>query len=228
MIRVLILYYLSIKPTHGYEIQKFIQVNHLNQWTKIQSGSIYYALNKLEEQKLIELESEAGGGQKAKKTYRITEDGRSKLRQLVEKELDKDISTIGSDKFIVYPILNGLDEKVIAAKINDHIKNLSAKKSYLETWKDAKVSDNSLKVEALSFEMMISNVNYQILWHEALLEELPECMKKSDEISELIRSVDFSELEPTERPVTNKSDTSLEGALKNFTKNNFTKKNFKR
>ncbi len=48
MIKVLILYYLSIKPTHGYEIQKFIQVNHMDEWTKIQSGSIYYAINKLE------------------------------------------------------------------------------------------------------------------------------------------------------------------------------------
>lgn len=221
MIRVLILYYLSIKPTHGYEIQKFIQINHLDQWTKIQSGSIYYALNKLEEQNLIELESEAAGGQKAKKTYRITEDGRAKLTQLVQKELDKDISVIGSDKFIVYPILNGLDKEIVAQKINEHIKKLIAKKNYLESWRDAKVNESSLKVETLSFEMMISNVSYQIQWHEALAEELIECMKKSTEISELIRNVDFSELESIERPIVNRvnsSKTSLNDDLKNFTK----------
>ncbi|WP_235689849.1 PadR family transcriptional regulator [Clostridioides difficile] len=48
MIRTLILYYLNIKPTHGYEIQKFLQVSGADRWTKIQSGSIYYALAKLE------------------------------------------------------------------------------------------------------------------------------------------------------------------------------------
>ncbi len=34
MIRTLILYYLNIKPTHGYEIQKFLQVSGADRWTK--------------------------------------------------------------------------------------------------------------------------------------------------------------------------------------------------
>ena len=39
MVRILILYYLNIKTTHGYEIQKFIQETGLEQWTQIKSGS---------------------------------------------------------------------------------------------------------------------------------------------------------------------------------------------
>lgn len=221
MIRVLILYYLSIKATHGYEIQKFIQINHLDKWTKIQSGSIYYAISKLENEKLIEIVGEIPSGKKAKKTYQITETGIIKLKELLEKELDNDISIIGSDKFIIYPILNGLDEETIIKRVNEHILKLESKKIYLKSWEKAKSNTNSLKVEVLSFEMMISNINYQILWHEALLEELSDCMLKSKEIYNLIKTVDFSEFEAREQALienSSKSNDSLEDQLKKFTK----------
>lgn len=221
MIRVLILYYLSIKSTHGYEIQKFIQVNHLDRWTKIQSGSIYYAIGKLEKEGLIALESESGSGPKAKKTYQITSVGKNTLRELVQKELDQDISIIGSDKFIIYPILNELEESAITAQVNTHIAKLKSKRIYLQTWQKAKLNEDSLKVEALSFQMMISNIDYQIMWHEVLLEELPQCKKKSLEIYNLIKMIDFSELEALELPKVNldkTSKTSLESELKQFTK----------
>jgi len=219
MIRVLILYYLSIKATHGYEIQKFIQINHLDKWTKIQSGSIYYAISKLEKQGLIELLEEVGTGQKAKKVYQITENGRVKLIDLVQKELENDISVIGSDKFIIYPILNGLDEEVIISTVNDHLQRLHSKKDYMQSWKKAKITSSSLKVEAISFDMMIGNISNQILWHEALLEQLPECMKRSREIFDLIKRVDFSDLEASELPPTNGiSKGTLLDDLENFTK----------
>lgn len=220
MIRVLILYYLSIKSTHGYEIQKFIQVNHLDRWTKIQSGSIYYAIGKLEKEGLIALESESGSGPKAKKTYRITSEGKTTLHKLVQKELDQDISIVGSDKFIIYPILNELEESVIIDQVNTHIEKLKSKKIYLQTWQRAKLNEDSLKVEAISFQMMISNIDYQIMWHEALLEELPQCKKKSREIYDLIRKIDFSEIEALAWPkgiLDKASKTSLESELKQFT-----------
>lgn len=220
MIKVLILYYLSIKSTHGYEIQKFIQVNHLDRWTKIQSGSIYYALARLSEQGLIELTSKSGASSKARKTYKITVEGRVKLKKLVEKELESHISSIGSDKFIVYPILDGLDKEIIIKKLNEHVNKLLEKKKYLETWQKAKISKSSLKVEKISFEMMINDVEYQIKWHNALLEELDDCIERSKDITELIRKIDFSELEISENPIINRDeddDTSLEDYIKKFT-----------
>ena len=72
MIRALILYYLSIKPTHGYEIQKFIQLLGTDQWMKIQSGSIYYALTKLEKEKCIDVLREERTGSRVRKIYKIT------------------------------------------------------------------------------------------------------------------------------------------------------------
>ena len=40
---------------HGYEIQRLIQASRMDIWTNILSGSIYYALNKMESDGLIPL-----------------------------------------------------------------------------------------------------------------------------------------------------------------------------
>jgi DNA-binding PadR family transcriptional regulator len=214
IIKALILYYLSIKPTHGYEIQKFIQINHMDRWTKIQSGSIYYAINKLEKQGFIVLKEEIGSGSKARKIYKITDKGRIELKELVKKELDNELYTIGSDKFIIYPLLNKLDKQILISQINNHINKLKDKMAYLEKWQSIKVNDDCLDIERISFEMMIKNVEYQIMWHNALIEEMDKCIKASCEISDLIANFDFTNAEPIEAS-TNDSIESLKQEILN-------------
>ncbi|MCY6372633.1 PadR family transcriptional regulator [Clostridium ganghwense] len=195
MIKAFILYYLSIKPTHGYEIQKFIQGNHMDSWTKIQSGSIYYALGKLEKQGLIELLKKEEVKAKGRKVYKITDKGKQELEECLKEELDKKIYDIGSDKFIIHPILNGIEKKEIIAHVEKHIKLLKEKKKETEKWQNIKVNKDTLKVEVVCFEMMISSLDYQIKWHEALLEEMDFCMDLSKQISDFIKAVDFSKVE---------------------------------
>lgn len=195
MIKAFILYYLSIKPTHGYEIQKYIQVNHMDSWTKIQSGSIYYALSKLEKEGLIELYIEESNGAKVKKIYKITDLGLHSLQECFKEELSKEIYDIGSDKFILYPILNSIKKEALVEEINKHLELLHSKKSYTEKWQKIKISKHSLKVEAICFEMMISSLAYQIKWHETLLEEIDSCIDLSKQISDFIKEVDFSTVE---------------------------------
>lgn len=198
IIKVLILYYLSIKSTHGYEIQKFIQTNHMDKWTKIQSGSIYYALNKLEKEGLIVLAEEIGSGSKARKIYKITDNGRHKLKELVKNEIANELFPSGSDKFIIYPLLNALDKQNIISLVNDHISGLRDKMAYLKKWQKIKVNKQSLTVERISFEIMITNLEYQIKWHEALINEMDKCIAASNEISNLISNFDFSNAETIE------------------------------
>ncbi len=195
MIKVLILYYLSLKPTHGYEIQKFIQVNHMDSWTKIQSGSIYYALAKLEKEGLITLAAETCVGAKLRKIYAITETGRQELKTMVREELNRPICDTGSDKFILYPLLAVSGEDEIRQMVQVHIHNLEQKKEDLLKWQSIKVNDQTLEVEKLSFEMMISSLEYQIRWHQALLKQLERCMADSADVAEVIRAYDFSNSE---------------------------------
>lgn len=193
IIKTLILYYLSIKSTHGYEIQKFIQTNHMDKWTKIQSGSIYYALSKLEKEGLIVLLKEVGSGSKARKVYSITEAGKMELKKLVKQELNHEISEVGSDKFIVFPLLNVLDKNEMIIELKGHIKKLNAQKNYLEKWQDIKINEHTLNIEKIAFEMMLSNIQYQIKWHNALINDMEECINASKKVTKLISEFDFSE-----------------------------------
>lgn len=198
MVKALILYYLSIKPTHGYEIQKFIQLNHMDSWTQIRSGSIYYALSKLERKGSIQLFREESIGAKTRKVYKITEKGQKELQNCLEKELNREIYNIGSDKFIIYPILNGIKKEAIIENVKNHIEALEAKKKDIIKWKKIKVNNQALKIESISFEMMLSSLDYQIKWHKALLEEIDYCISISNQMSNFIRHVDFTSLEDSE------------------------------
>ena len=193
MIRALILYFLSIKPTHGYEIQKYVQLNQMNDWTKIQSGSIYYALSKLEKEELIQLERKENVGKKVKKIYSITEKGKNELKEILIEQISKPIYNIKSDKFVAYPFVKGIEKKLLLEIIEKHIEELEQKKKEIENWQDIKMKDSTLRIEKISFEMMISSIVYQIKWHEALILEIDEYIKQSNRVGEFIRSVDFSE-----------------------------------
>ncbi|MGL4344967.1 MAG: PadR family transcriptional regulator [Cellulosilyticaceae bacterium] len=213
MIKAFILYYFSLKPTHGYEIQKFIQLNNMDKWTKIQVGSIYYAINKLEKEGLIALVREEFVGAKSRKIYTITELGRKELNQLLELELDQEIYQIGSDKFTIYPVLNSLSEDTIKEHVEKHILQLQEKLDEIKKWQGIKLGEESLKVDQIYFEMVISNLQYQILWHEALLEELDACKAYSETVSRTIERVDFSTIKDMKAFIEEQKKPSIE-ALK--------------
>ncbi len=198
MIRVLILYYLNIKATHGYEIQKFIKYTQLDSWTRIQSGSIYYALDKLEKDGMISLLREESIGSKVRKIFKITEEGKKELERCIIEELQKEIYDVGSDKFILYPFFGSADKDQMAKTVNMHVKALNEKKDYFKKWQKIKIQENSLKVEALSFEMIISSLDYQIRWHTALLQELDQCLSLGKKTEDFIRKVDFSTVDEYE------------------------------
>ena len=164
----------------------------MDRWTKIQSGSIYYALSKLEKEGLIKLTEEISIGGKVRKVYSITERGTSELKELVKQELSNPINEVGSDKFIIFPLLNTLNKDEISAHLQEHIQKLNSQKIYFEKWQNIKINEQTLSVEKISFEMMISNIDYQIKWHTALIQDIEACISMSDKISDLISVFDFS------------------------------------
>lgn len=219
MIKTLILYYLSIKPTHGYEIQKYIQINEMDEWTKIQSGSIYYALGKLEKDELIQLKREENIGAKVRKIYCITDKGRDALRKSLIEEFSRPIYNIGSDKFVTYPFIDGIDKELLLETVKEHILELEHKKRETMKWQEIKISDESLGIEKVSFEMMISMLDYQIKWHKALISEIDICIQKSIEVRDIIENVDFSEVKNF-KEIYYKSNQIDVGKIKNEIINN--------
>lgn len=195
MIRGLILYYLNIKATHGYEIQRFIQLSGLDQWAKIQSGSIYYALTKLEKEKNITVVREERTGSRVRKIYGITEQGKQTLKEEMKDALAAPIAETGSLKFITEPILSTLEPDQMRQILKEHIAKLKEKKQLWEVWSLAKAGEAGNKLTKLSFDITISALNNQIAWHQELLDNLSEYVAESNQMQTVIKMFEADSLE---------------------------------
>lgn len=190
MIRGIILYYLNIKPTHGYEIQQFIQLSGMDQWTKIQSGSIYYALAKLEKEKNIAVLREERTGSRVRKIYQITSEGKKTLYTEMKEELKAPLFQVGSPKFITSPILCTLEKSDIEKSITSHIQELQNSLSYWKMWSVKKNDTDKYDLTKLSFQMAIDSLNQQIAWHTELLNHIDYYTEQASMLSHMIRSFD--------------------------------------
>lgn len=212
MISAFILYYLNLKPTHGYEIQKFLQVSNVDQWAKIQSGSIYYALTKLEKEKYIQVLREERTGSRVRKIYAITDSGKEELHRSMAEEMDRPISNAGSIKFFTDPMLSTLSREELTIIIKKHIDKLKEQKTYWEQWHDIKVDDEAPALNRLSFRMTIDNLDYQIRWHEELLANLDYYIEASKGTEQIIKTIDFDQME--EKSTSSEEEQRLQYALK--------------
>ncbi|MCB2296236.1 PadR family transcriptional regulator [Clostridium tagluense] len=193
MVKALILYYLNIKETHGYEIQKFLQLNGMDTWANIKAGSIYYALSKMEKNGEIDLVREETKVSRVRKIYRITEKGRKELKVTLEKELDKPLLPVNVEKFILPITINRLNKEKSISILNNHIKGLNEALDYWKHWKKIKTSGACLEIERIAFEMTIANFEYAISWHKALIKEYDIIKNVSQQQEQIIATFNFGE-----------------------------------
>lgn len=182
-----------MKPTHGYEIQKFLQVSGIDNWAKIQSGSIYYALTKLEKDDCVEVLREEKNGARIRKIYAITDRGKQELKEDLQQELLTPIVPIGSDKFFLNNILDELPKDTIITTLKQHLLDLSKQQEYWIKWRKTKVEqENTPGAEKIAFDMTIDSLKYQIMWHEEILNNMDQYMTLGRETRRIIQSIDFS------------------------------------
>jgi DNA-binding PadR family transcriptional regulator len=82
-VRLVILGLLRERPLYGYEIKQIIE-EHMSDWTSIAFGSIYFALDKLADEKLVEkVEVEQQGKRPSRSVYQITNAGRDEFLKLL-------------------------------------------------------------------------------------------------------------------------------------------------
>lgn len=194
MVKALILYYLNIKATHGYEIQKYMQTSGFDVWANIKPGSIYYALGKMEEKGEIELVKEENRGSRVRRIYKITEKGRKELEKILEKELSKQLMPLNVEKFILPITFNRIKKENVTQILTKHIEELKKTLEYWKYWQDMKSAVSFSKVEKISFEMTITNIEYSIKWHLALIEEYDMYSEIGHKQEQIIESCDFAEL----------------------------------
>lgn len=85
-VRLVILGLLRERPLYGYEIKQIIE-EHMNDWTSIAFGSIYFALDKLADEKFVEkVQVEHAGKRPSRSVYQITDAGRDEFLRLLRAE----------------------------------------------------------------------------------------------------------------------------------------------
>ncbi|MGG6313220.1 helix-turn-helix transcriptional regulator [Paenibacillus macerans] len=97
MTNLIILALLRDHPMHGYEIQQMIQYSRMDTWANLLSGSIYYALNKMEQDGLIETKAEERTGARLRKIYGITEAGEAAFQKMIRESLTLSPHSVKSD-----------------------------------------------------------------------------------------------------------------------------------
>jgi len=95
-----ILSLIAEQPRHGYDIEQVIEQRGMRDWTEIGFSSIYYLLNKLKKEGVVEshLEQPEGKGP-ARKVYSITAGGKRAHYEAVLKALST--PTISSRPFLM-------------------------------------------------------------------------------------------------------------------------------
>ena len=186
MIRVFVLYYLSLKSTHGYEIQRCLHDSGIDQWLTVNSGSIYYALSKLEKEGLIYVRRDNNAGARQRKVYCITENGRTALKKEFASELEKPISDAGSPKFLAELMLGALPKADVAEALGVCIRSLEKDKALWEKWRAVKLNSDASRLLRLTFDMTIESLASQKAWHEELLNGLDGYFEQSERKKALI------------------------------------------
>lgn len=97
MTNLILLALLRERPMHGYELQQLIQTSRMDTWTNLLSGSIYYALNKMEQDGLLRTEAEERTGARLRKIYAITEAGEETFQQMLRQSLTITPHSVKSD-----------------------------------------------------------------------------------------------------------------------------------
>jgi DNA-binding PadR family transcriptional regulator len=82
-VNLLILGLLKAAPLHGYEIKRIIETR-MTDWSHISVGSIYFALETMETEKLIaECDTVREGNRPSRTVYEITESGKGEFARLL-------------------------------------------------------------------------------------------------------------------------------------------------
>lgn len=86
--RLVILGFLRWRSLYGYELKQFIE-GIMGDWTNIAFGSIYYALDKLAQEGLVErIGTEQEGSRPSRTVYQITDAGRQEFLRLLHQVWD--------------------------------------------------------------------------------------------------------------------------------------------
>lgn len=139
--RLIILGLLSKSAKHGYEIQKWLEKSKTDLWADVKSGSIYHALKKMEQEKLIEVQNRETVGNRSRAIYSITEVGKQTFLEMLEGRWKRPLNVFPSTLYVLLTFYEHLSTSTLKSCLNTQIDLLEQE---IEQWNMGK----KLKMEA--------------------------------------------------------------------------------
>jgi DNA-binding PadR family transcriptional regulator len=158
-------------PRHGYQIEQVIEEREMRQWTELGFSSIYYLLNKLEDQDLVDsrLEQKSGRGP-ARKVYAITEAGweacqRGILESLSQPPRPESMFLLGMSN------LPAVSRGEALAALRQYVVSLADREEHLEQRKQMGGSTFPFHVEAM-FDFSLTMIQAELAWLEIFIQQM--------------------------------------------------------
>ncbi len=175
MTRLLVLGMLDIQPMSGYEIQQMLKLNDSERWGGVLIGSIYHALKKMEQEKLIEVASIEHTGMRQKAVYTITDAGRKHLLELIQEALETSSVLYPSTLYSGLSFYHKLPEEEVVQALELQKKKLDSEYKSMQAGLESKNSwmqNNLPPMTKLMFDNMFGIIKLQQDFIEAALKLL--------------------------------------------------------
>lgn len=171
-VRLIILGLLRDQDLHGYELKKILE-DEMGDWASVAVGSIYFALDKLAEDGLIEDSgAKQEGNRPAKTVYRVTKAGRAEfLRLLRETWATEERQTFDLDAGLAF--MDALPQDEVAGYLRARVKELEAKIEGLERHESETLSSPEIPEAARwIFSHHLAHYKAEIEWSRGALAEM--------------------------------------------------------
>jgi DNA-binding PadR family transcriptional regulator len=173
-VRLLILGLLQrFGPNHGHAMRQYVHNACLDQWADVQPGSLYYALDQLAKEGLIEAErKEKVGARPARTIYAITDTGLAEFRRLLVSLLDT-IRPMHDSFNLALMFSSAIEDDLLASLVTSRIARLSEEVGVLQRGCASSLSHGYISQRGAEiFRHIESRVQADLEWHEAFLGKL--------------------------------------------------------
>jgi DNA-binding PadR family transcriptional regulator len=129
--RLFVLGLLLRRPMSGYEVQRILQLNRIDLWAGILSGSIYHALKKLEAEGLVTLSVTEQSGNRTRAIYAIAPKGEAEYRSLLREAWRSPSPHFPSGLYAALGFADDLPREEVLTLLDAHI---AALEDQLAVW----------------------------------------------------------------------------------------------
>lgn len=173
--RLVILGFLRGRSLYGYELKQLVE-EIMGDWTNIAFGSIYYALDKLAQEGLVErIGTEQEGNRPSRTVYQITDSGRAEFLRLLRQVWD-DVERQYFTFDVGLTFMEALSQEEVKGFLRKRVQYLEQTVKYLDTHQTEQTANEHTPTHLVNAVFEHSRVHFvaELEWTRRLLENVEQ------------------------------------------------------